>query len=977
MTSFTIADLAEAFSDEPKELRNLVEFCYGVLANESSRALEIKKALPKDYLRSRARSIYEYAGTDNELKALWKALWSVYVVHSKENPALIPPVQITPLGERGAVISETMPCLRLQGFLLQEVETTLTDTAASNRDQWLAHALLLARRVGITTMRDLEALTSISLSELVAFPDLLCLASKCPTRNVRRYWLDAVSFLHLKALQSLACNAEKKIDRARDFTAWWVRKRAKEPTLASEILPLDEALLAITFSSRPFAADHMEGLYHRLPDRSLILAVSGSQPNSPPESEHTANSRKKRQFQYKQNLQDFAKRRIGLDSRENRKLAFNKNKRSADLSVMAEIRAVLHQFKTEQPDERRGPAPYKQAEQSLITLIKRCYQDPNLSVIAAYIAIYCVDLFISGSAWKSRLAVNTILTYLSTLTNFAGEAWDDAELLSSSQENDDELDLLTEHVTAALNDITGNDKQTTITNFFGFIEYISPVRFFAEDFEYQAGYQTQARTSYISQYHFELVCSEYLDQTDSPARRQCVHLMRCAYYFGLRKGTALQLLCEDIDYQTEILYVTLRIKRKNERSIRKIPLCFMPTRQLNDLSDYLESRRKAGNEKLFDEDPFNATHLEFLSLLKKCCDDDTIVIHSLRHCAANNALFLLTACCFDDFRRRLPEALLSRHGLFSEQQINDIAHAFEREGRPLNPYFPILDALAQLLGHVSPGVTAANYLHLLDFFFFQIARSQRQAPAASFLGNLLQSNNYRFEILKEYKKLLTDEPDSVEAFLFKKAIRGHSEIERYELLHNEIATSHDRKLSFGSFLAYLDDYKNVPGSSLPEPLSSFFDKAGNLDNRFIKDITSRAYAGWVRLQDRISQTRWIQMHVKALEKFQDVLTNGIGDKRELTKCLRALNIFGFYNLEFEFSSAQPPEKYNAWKEIVQSYGHQLIQADINAKDSTAMLLKPKGYRSPLWRHLPQITALALKYAEFLNQKERPDGKDSH
>jgi hypothetical protein len=84
---------------------------------------------------------------------------------------------------------------------------------------------------------------------------------------------------------------------------------------------------------------------------------------------------------------------------------------------------------------------------------------------------YCISLFLHGSAWKARLAVNTVLTYLSTLQQFCINVFNDEALLQLAQSEGDALADLTELIEDYLVTLAP-DRQNTVLIFLQFVRRV-------------------------------------------------------------------------------------------------------------------------------------------------------------------------------------------------------------------------------------------------------------------------------------------------------------------------------------------------------------------------------------------------------------------------------------------------------------------------------------------------------------------------
>lgn len=986
MSQFSLNCVIEALQEEDKAVRYEADFCFSVLEKVCKRALGSKTKLKKDYFPSISKSVYEFADKNTRLKALWRGLFALYEFHAEINPQLLPPVERRVLGEWGTVISERMPPLALQEFLYSKVLTSLESRKTPESEKWLMLALRLSTAAGIYDQEDLISLIGqpedrfvilgVAQRAFVYLPD-----SKSGTRQIKVIWLDAVALLYLRRLRSLTCHKVSVKEISELFKMWWLSVREQNDLLYKESLSLKEALKALNFKCVPFAQADYSSLFTPLEINSLARALTG---NRAPEDliEEEKKSRRQRRIHRKEFTELIKKQsehsgalslfsdhiRIGVDNKPG----------SADQRLIASMRHSLKKYQVSEPKERRNSNHYKVLKYELLELVKGALSDnQKVSATTGLITLYCVDLCLHGSRWKDKLAINTILTYLSTLTRFAAIAWCNDELLVAAQSSDDALAQQSLIVSETLSDVKANDKQGTAIYFLDYLCGVPCVRLFDEgELEYEGAITANTRAHYVNQHHFECACSEFLSEIDTPERQQTALRMRLCFYLGLRSNESLHLKVDDICFEADVLYVSRERKRKSGHAIRRIPLCFLPASTANELLDYQQLRKLGGWSTLFDEATLQAMEDVFISTLRGVCENEELVLHSLRHCAANNIMLLLAKCCFrEEILLQGRNNLLSQEVL-GEEQMQRAIKAFEAQGRDLNIYFPILDFLSQTLGHVSPAVTVVSYLHLLDYLFFELNSDRGRQLAVEELRFLLPDNTYRYTVLKEYQNIGSEEQA---AFLFKVATHGFScpanKLKANSLKHPELKS---RPLSLSAFISELVNFKSIQRKqSDPTEVSSllnqyFIKHSHKLSVQFLSDMTARSYPSYVRLLERLSasNTSWGDENIAAIESMKTMLTQGfVTDIRSVNRLLKVMQMMGHQGLIFKLQVPvnEPSALMRSvkWKDLLSSKGHSTKIQKCEFIQKLTLEVKPIRLSWPMWRYLADFLPVVTSYANYI------------
>lgn len=967
--SININDFVQALAHHEKPVRQQAKFALDVISKVCSRALSVQKSMPKDFFQLNTRPVYEYAETETELEALCVCLFYTYEFQSKQHPNLIPPKQFFPIKKHMPLIYEGMPKLQIQRLLISELDEQLSQPdQLEPKVRWMMFALLLARQTDTRTISRLKTFLNFELEKSV----LLVTAKRAvlPLNDGTLLYLDAIGLRILRNLQADQNHKKNCQNIDRVFNTWAAHWLQRYFNVALDKIGLPEALTALTYSTQVPAQVSFGSLPTPLSVKQMIYTLTGTHSTEIIDALPRAKKRRQQAFE---KLESYLETK---DCRDYAQLAFNPRIGSHDQEAIQHLRNALAEFVEVEPKLKRNGLPFKTVKESLLKQLGDITSnDGRVSAVTQIIITYCIDLFLHGSAWKDQLAVSTIQTYLSTITTFASAVWIDEELLQGAQHQMNAKVELTELVADGLSATNASDKQGTILNFLQYLSQAKTVILFDdEELEYQGAGLSKIRAHYVSPHAFETVCNRFLSSLNSRERNQCIQFVRLCFSLGFRHQEAERLQLDDIDFTTYVAYITRRSKRKTKAAIRRIPLCFMKAQHINELEDYVTQRKLRGESAMFDSPAIAATLPLYIESLREFCMDETLVLHSLRHSAANNMFFQLSLTCLDEVSSLRKRYAFLQHDLFSEKQCRTISATLSTSGRSANRLIPILDLLASLLGHVSPTVTAASYLHLAEILFFELG-TQRQAQfSPEQLSYLIASNKYRFDVKKAYQNYISSaDTDGLEEALFKSSAHGLSGAQKILLKPNvPEPISHMNKLAFSDYLRALVNYKSDLSHDKIEPsLQRHFDLvAPQLNPRFITSMHARDYAVWQRLFDRISCTEWLQVNCKAIDALHDAVRNSkISDKRSLKRYLRALSLLGLQSQTFKLSFQQNSrQQKEVWTHLIESFGHHVLMVD-DASSSTFLDARPYRLRWKPWDALSDLLPITKQYILACQDKE--------
>src|SRR5690554_857118 len=956
----------EKLSAETKGIRDCAGFAYRVIQDECAKALSQPKNMAKHYFSQRAQKVYAHAHRDVELNAIRICFFALYEYCREYNDALTTPTARLAVKRVKPVISDDSPPFAVIDGLNTMIEQELI--REKSHAPTVILTLLLCSHANIKSVAQLTVVLSADFNDLVVFKDALFASL---TTASKRFLLDAVAIQAFKLLKSRPPRELKTTVIAAQLKSLWLSYSAEQP-FNDKSVTLSSAIQAVSFLSQSIAATTFEDVFSQLSDVSFIKAVTGLTITSNPVDNATPTLARHK----KRTTKEFVKLEKLTELFEGnamRKFAFDARTASPDSELLDSIRKSVQAFANADKRQRRSTAAFKLLKVNLIAALSSAYDThSDISLTATAVATYLIDLALHGSHFKDKLRMSTIETYLSTLTVFAKSAWCDELLLHNAQESNEQLEALTESVADALSAIGETTKQGTALGFLQYLSQATKLKFFdAQELEYLGAGSVETRAHYINTQDLSDACKAFLAKSNIAERRQFILFVNLSYATGLRRKEATLLEIDDVCFNLETINVSRLMQRKTMRAIRHIPTSLLSPELELELQTYIDERRRLGYSTVFDEATLTALDDEFLAILRETCNNHELVNHSLRHSAANNLVLLFAMCCILellDYRERF---YFLNNDTFSDTRINRISQSLKKIGKSANLFFPTLDVAAQILGHVSPAVTARSYLHLLDVLFFMHNAHRAQMLSPELAAALVSTSNYRFEFKKQYESYLPD-ASRCEQLLFKSYTRGL----KYVLQCSANITKNDdlvtQQFSFSDYLNALKLYKQSPEGSIEEALLTHFEAhAGELDINFLSDkpFTSNNRA-WIRLLDSVSNTVLNAKNQRAIQTLrQTIEKESISNLRIAERHFRAIKLLSLTNLTIALNLSRHDAKVEKWKALIEKNGFTASLAKHDFDTCTSITIKPFNLRWPLWPYLPEVLNLLDSYIKFQSKNK--------
>ncbi|MCH8493013.1 MAG: tyrosine-type recombinase/integrase [Idiomarina sp.] len=946
-------DVVVLLSSERTNVRESAYFAFETIQKICPRAFQSEPKIPNDYLVSRARTIYERARDYPELDALRLVLVHLYRSLKDANPDLIEPKQIFPAHRERPVIHKGNPSWQLQMHLHQAIETALSQLHRLSPDvRQMTLMLALARQYGVSDVDSLLAILAPDTT-ISYLPDAA--RAICITSTGENHFLDAPALAMWKNLSSYVPKSLKHIHQ--NFAGWIDYQRTQESAFHLLNCSLEDALLALSFTHQSLASANLGSLTKPLSHSALIYALTGQTITTDYEvPEEPLRRRRKR-------LPQFTKI-ADLTPTLQRPFSFHSELGQEDTILINAIRDAVKKYASDDKRQSRASRFYTDLTATLLRLINDAHANPQISVVAWYVGLYCTDLMLHGSAHKKRLRASTMLTYLSRLSSFAKVVWTDEQLMSDAQHSFDARLELTMHVAESLSDYLTDSELSTIINFFYYLQQTSATLFFdAQALEYSGAFPANTRAHYISPHDFDMT-REKLLETPSLEREQFWHFATLCYRLGLRHEEAAKLAVNDVRFDCGDLIVSNVLLRKTNRAVRRVRLAFLTTSEHVALEQYVTVRKARELESLFDSHVIDALQNEFLTALRDTSGNSEAVIHSLRHSAANNILFQLSLCCICNLMACRHRYLFLQHDVFEEQHLDLIKSDIAQSGRQCDLYFPVLDVLAGLLGHVSPAITMQSYLHLFHLLAFELNACRELPLSLKAFMQLVPRNQYRYEHKARYRKCMSHGSESANRYAFKHVVRG-SNNQQYPLkaapAKKRVST---KPLSFSDYLLALHRYRHEPQSHFANnELLDHFDRLdGMLGTEFYDRWKSRDFPVWLRLFERLTDLNSNAVNNDALATLAALhASNTVTTIRQLKRCLRAFEILGLHELHFTARVPENKPLSQAWLEAISDAAHHVDCHEDEQATSPVLALRPRGLRYAPWSHLPTIIKLHQTY----------------
>lgn len=967
--SLNLDFVIDALSRESKKVRGNAAFAYDVMKRECQHALSNPERLGKKYFVQRSRAVYRDVDEQAKEDAIRVCFDALYAHCLQLNEHLAPPTLFLRLEQRLPVFHDSAPPLALQRALNEWIHYELEQTKSAH-ECTLALTLLFAKHAQLTSVSKLMSALTCKLSELVIFNDAQFAALFTSNGTIL---LDAVAIRVFTILQSKKGSLTAG-DMTRELRAKLMPFKAAS-NLELQSLTINDALNALTFSSRSLAFDSFDTNYTQLHKTDFIRALSGQ---SVGDTSHLTRVSKKaaHKRRYSPDLLSVQQITELFSQPSEAILAIDNRTSSQDSEVLDIFRKLTYQYERNDKEQSRNSEAFRQFKSAALTLISTVYESnktTGVSLTTTAILTYCVDLALNGSRFKDKLAMSTVRDYLSVIKNFAEKAWSDEQLLQGAQSSVAALEDLTEVAAEALGDIPAAEKQGTILGFLQYLSQSTTLRFFdGDELEYFGAGSFETRAHYITTQDFAATCSNFLSRSRIVEREQFVLFANLVYETGLRKQEAAQLETADVREDLGALYISRLIKRKTARAVRRFPLCILTKELESKLLAHVQKRKSYGYEKVFDEGVINAFNDEFLKLLREQCNNENLVLHSLRHSAANNLVLMFALCSIPqlkDYRNRLHFLMTDT---FADEQLKRVSVELKRLGRSANVFFTTLDTVAQLVGHASPAVTALSYLHLLNIVFFIHSSSQREGYDNELVLLLLERNNYRFEVKKRLAAC-KDNIDEQRKLVFSSVVRGLTFAATYSLARPvEKQTSPKSSIfSFSDYLLALQNYKqHYLFQSDEKFIAHFHSVAQALDISCLSNELVVHSPAWLRMLQSISNVTWIAKNANAINAFtRAIATNEITNLRLAHQHLRALKLLSIQPMSIHFFAAETEDgSLQKWQRMLEKEGFELKLESAKRK-RISIRSKPARVPTKFWANLPSFILILNSYIAFIRKQD--------
>lgn len=914
--------LVTALADEERAVREQIPFAINVL--ESHHLFRTGRVAQR-LLVNNASTIYEAASTENELIALQRGLWVLYEYYAIEQPNILPPPQFFPVKKLPPFWNSDNPRL-----LLCERVIDAARQGISHHDEDLrlpSLLLLLARYTGVSRFKELKVLlqsdsiTVLKDGERAVFQNDLNLV-----------FLDAVGLLLLRQLKSSSCIKQFVRQPGKFFEKW-----LSSVSLLEYQGDWRALLKAAVFLDAPIYSQTLNPLSKSLPSPLILLALTGTLPNIALQPEPSKCPRSEHIIQSADD-ESTGLPRIGFRTGE------------YDIDALRELNFILTKFEHDEPKGLRNSSAFKEARRSLDVL------ETNCSLIVYSIVFYCKNLFLTGSAWKEHLAASTVKNYASTLKVFAQEAWSDNNLINAAQSCEAKLFSLTEQVIEAFENISAPDRQNTVSNFCQFLEQRSKLKFFDSNLlDYLGAGASGTRVHYIPPQLFESAMAEFLAHSPAPEKEQTYWFMQICYFLGLRYTEAAHLHIDDIT--PEWIYVSRRERRKTLYAIRRISTAFIPADLYTEFLRWVNNR-KVVSDYLFDETVIDFSLIQALQIIRDSCGIPDFVVHSLRHCAANNMLWLISLAVSQriDWRQRY---YFCKASLFDDNNLSRINALFKSLGRPVSALIPVMEFVATQLGHSSPAITASSYWHLLSLLSFEQSHLRTLTPDRNVVLQLLADNNYRFAIWPKHAQY-------DEARIFAHVSRGLTGVQsvcRESDDTDNTSVAQSSVLEFSEYVRLLVEYHTLPSTVINEHLKAhFYQNFRDYDVSFVETVSNQP--AWLRILERVNQTQWIQLNRNAVLTTAGISRNPIiHDIRTLQRVLRTLSLLGYQDNSLLIKCSKATDIPQSWLHTLARFKYSIQEHEAKKVTVEIPFLKSKSKKTMLFCQLIPLIKIYLEYCK--------------
>ncbi|WP_166738834.1 site-specific integrase [Psychromonas algarum] len=891
------------------------------------RRLTGAKTWPKNALSRLPSILKKEISTSDELQVFSECLALIYEREQIRQPNLLPPQKIQLMPTMPAAITTKNISPSTCSALIKEIYQTSDCIIGSgvnkvNDEAWGKLLLLIALESNLNTFNELDEFLTISYDNFCSYSSANDITISLP-RNHRRVWLQPCSALLLNALVTRTIRPKLKAKKL--IEAYRNHISSQLPEIAN--MRASSIIRDIGLFHQPLGLRDFWQSEQSLPDLTIDRLFGGNIVTSPIKRNHPTYS-----------IASVIPER--------------NNNKAGDVKVEREVHSILSHYALNDKNESRHSEDFKYAQNLLSNCLNKDISE------GLYLTIYWInEIFTHGTAWKGKLTVSTIKAYFSTILSFTRMSYQRQSIQSLSSEK------LTEYCQDGLDSFNNANQQFTVLRFLKFIEQSPQIKEIRIDELLLMDNQGVVRSNYLSPKEFEVICCEYL-KGKGIYEYKIVFFMRCCYYIGLREDEALNLQLGDINLETEIVSVTPGKRRKTKAGVRDIPFSIMPESFVTELIQTVQEKRLfEGEQYLFSEWDYANLEKQFIAFVRDYTQDTSWVTHLLRHAFANNLLLLLTLTTQQ--LKELPSFF--ECDLFSKAQQTRTLKSFESWGRKLDKAFPILDWIAQTVGHAGPLTTSTIYLHLLDWVIskkYAIPYPISKAQLQDWIGT---ESKYVFEMQKKIGHNINGSPCLLDLNkqatmnqLVKKTFSLGKKVSRHTIDKGK------RKPTTFCFSIFVDALQRMKKGSQ----DSFFDgqfltfikEHCNIPN--IPEIAPYEIHAWVRLGQHLDEhlDKKIQSKVKALLFLKEKLANNkkeVTNIKDLKKVLHALNALGFSGCKISIKGNNKTITSH-WSDVIKANDFIPIFS-ITEKKMTSVNIKPYQLHSRIWRHTLAVIELVTYY----------------
>tara|TARA_R110001592_G_scaffold363271_1_gene682959 strand:- start:2046 stop:4925 length:2880 start_codon:yes stop_codon:yes gene_type:complete len=937
--------LLTELADEDRERRELI--------TEFLAIPEIHKLLIKSVDKWAANSIAtlprllrDYISTDAELSCFNLCIQALFRLHQKQAPKLKAPAQLisspvdTPLfhADTLPINLVTQLCERLYHPNQIDLNRSMNNQHQLTFGRWL---LLCALECNINRLSALNELAALPFDAWYFFEAVPAITAFLPNSH-QRVWLRPMGALLLHHLNS---SELPHLDSTKKMTGKNIAQKAINTYLEFAFADLSEALNKYPLTSilrdigllqQPAGLHQYWPNEHSLTDEQLVHLFT----NTPVEI--TASSSR-----------SITTLRLPYESD-------NHTAKGDNTKAKRHVNGTLRHYMTVNVKNDHRAASY----QECLRQLKNCQQCPmNLALLMAI--SWIAYLFENGSPWTEKLAARSLLTYFSDVNQFIQTAFGTYDFRRLSTNN------LNKQSQAAIDQISCSKRQLTCVRFLHFINRFNELPTIDIEQINLTHRDGRVRTNYLSPRQFDLICEKF-KAGKGIFEQQITLFMQLCYYGCFREDDVLSLKVGDIDFECGLINITPDKKRKSLQSVRKFPLCMLSDDVLRQLITLYQQRLNiTGKEALlFDEWPYHTLEQQFITFLRKETLDDTWVTHLLRHCGANNAL--LTFSLLTGLISYLPSAF--EHPLFSKEKLTHIKAFFSALGTTFDLTFPVLDAIALLVGHAGPATTLGNYLHLVDYVIFQQSKTEYTVSKPELLHCVSANLKYGFNLAK---KLSTPSKQTKKCVWLLKNETLRWVITKYNKVPNfykakvkpHLSTNMltpDNNLCFSRFTQQLSlASQGLNDTQLAPWMMVFIEKTSELPSPLT--LSTNQYIPWLKLSQHLDWriNDFTSIEVTALRQLRHKLKINmpINNIRELKRHLNALNAIDIDKRYPTTISGKDSVQLNSWKDMIDKTGRPCRITEGTSKSATAAL-RPYRLNWALWSILPEIIDLILAYLTF-------------